>query len=60
MIIDNIEMLDIDEGERKERVAGLNPHLVDFVRRYDLVLDIATSDVSFYIRDHNGNEISIA
>lgn len=60
MTKDNIKMLDMDEHQREIREACLPDDIVAFCRKYDLILDIASSDVVIYIQDQNGGEIGIA
>ena len=54
----NILLLDIDESSREVRENTLQ-EIVDFCRKHDLILDLATSDVVMFIRDKFGGEITI-
>ena len=60
MTKDNVKMLDCDEHTREERVKLLPEGMVQFCQRYNLVVDIASSDVCIYIKDVWGGEVCIA
>ena len=58
MIKDNVELMDIDEHQREIMVAGIPKGLVKMAKRFNWTIDLATSDVTLYIRDHLGGEIA--
>ena len=62
MIKNNVELLDMDEHQREMREnCGENvKEIIAFCRKYDLICDMASSDVVIYIRDETGAEIGIA
>lgn len=58
MTRDHLKLLDMDEHLR-EMHTNLHRELLEFCRRYDLILDLATSDVVVYIIDKTGASIVI-
>ena len=59
MTKDNVKLLDMDEHQREMRIACLQKDIVEFCRKYDLIIDLATSDVVMWIKDHYGGEIAL-
>jgi len=59
MIKDNVELMDIDEHQRAMRVACLPEGLVAIAKHCDWIIDLATSDVTLYVRDQFGGEIAV-
>jgi hypothetical protein len=59
MTKDNVKMMDMDEDLRDFRTQHIQD-LIAVAKRYDLIVDIATSDVCIYVTDKWGGEITIA
>ncbi len=59
MTKNNLKLLDMDEHFREEIYASTNKDLLDFCKKYGLVLDLATSDVVGYLEDKHGQSVCI-
>ena len=58
MTKDNLKLLDMDEHLRKAHENRLAEEL-KFCKAFDLILDLATSDVCMYLEDQQGNSIGL-
>lgn len=54
----NLKLLDMDEYLR-EHHSNQHEELLAFCNKYDLILDLASSDVCMYLEDNNGNCIGL-
>ena len=59
MTKNNLKLLDMDEHFREEIHAVIDKNLLDFCKKYSLVLDLATSDVVGYLEDKHGQSVCI-
>lgn len=55
----NIELLDMDEVDRKEKEKCIPQSIKDFAKEYDLAIDLATSDVVIYLEDKHGGSVCL-
>ena len=58
MTKDNLKMLDTDEIMREIMTENLHD-LIQVAKKYDLIINIASSDVTIFITDVYGNEIEL-
>ena len=56
----NIRLLDMDEDKREAREAGIPQDMKDFAKKYDIIIDLATSDVCIYLEDNLGDSICLS
>ena len=58
-IENNIRLLDMDERDRAARETAIPQDIKDFAEKYDLTIDLATSDVVVYLYDELGGTICL-